>query len=647
MHPEARVRRTALMFVLVLLAFTWTAGTRAQVVGLQGNRTLMIELKGPWKFHLGDDPRWSEPGFDDSAWPPIPDDKADLKTGDRDGVFAWYRTRVTFAGGDAALGFEMPRIQGSYEVFINGERIGGVGGLPPHAHQVGGPGQVFEIPPGAVRPDGVYIVSIRIWYFDFVQAWPSDPKLGDAAFVWSWATLERHNRFWWDGNRVVQVTLELLGAFAGFLLFSIGRSRREYLWFAMFELLAATYDACVIYTGGALYPVVATHTVLRLESGLHHFFVLQFVVALLDARRNWLYWVANVAAVTIIVARPCAMIPLASNAFEFIDDAAIIPFVFGMVALLLIGAWQKKRDAQFLVFPIAAAFLTEVAYAFEAIGNQMGMKPSAALGAILEAQGLWPFPYSVSDATQVLLAVSATVLLILRFMRVQTGEERLAGEMESARQAQTQLVPINLPQPKHLRIEAAYVPAAEVGGDFYQVAQGDDDSTLLIVGDVSGKGLKAAMKGTLAIGAFRALAGQGLGPAELLNRLNRELLSGLDGGFITCVCARVTANGGITLANAGHIPPYVNGKEVECVSGFPLGILVTGYSEITLNLKPGDQMTLMSDGVVEAQNAKGELFGFDRTAALSALSAVEIARAAQHFGQEDDITVLTMALLPG
>jgi serine phosphatase RsbU (regulator of sigma subunit) len=208
-------------------------------------------------------------------------------------------------------------------------------------------------------------------------------------------------------------------------------------------------------------------------------------------------------------------------------------------------------------------------------------------------------------------------------------------------------VPIDLPQPKHLHIEAAYVPAAEVGGDFYQVAQGDDDSTLLIVGDVSGKGLKAAMKGTLAIGAFRALAGQGLGPAELLNRLNRELLSGLDGGFITCVCARVTADGVITLANAGHIPPYVNGKEVECVSGFPLGILVTGYSEITLSLKPGDQMTLMSDGVVEAQNAKGELFGFDRTAALSALSAGEIARAAQHFGQEDDITVLTMALLPG
>jgi hypothetical protein len=498
---------------------------------------------------------------------------------------------------------------------------------------------------GPWLPDGVYIVAIRLWYFDVVDAWSRDPRLGDSAFLWSWATLERHNRFWRDGNRVVQVTLELLGAFAGFVLFSIGRSGREYFWFGMFELLGATYDACVIYTGGALYPVEATNGVLSLVSGLHHFFVLQFVLALLNARRNWLYWATNGAAVAIVVARPCAW--FASNAFELIDDAATIPFVFGIVALLLLGAWQKNRDAQFLALPVAVTFLPEAIGAIVGIGQQIGVKPSAALGVVFEAQGHWPFPYSVSDATQVLFVVSATVLLILRFMRVQTGEQRLAGEMESARQAQERLVPIDLPQPKHLHIEAAYVPAAEVGGDFYQVAQGDDDSTLLIVGDVSGKGLKAAMKGTLAIGAFRALAGQGLGPAELLNRLNRELLSGLDGGFITCVCARVTADGVITLANAGHIPPYVNGKEVECVSGFPLGILVTGYSEITLSLKPGDQMTLMSDGVVEAQNAKGELFGFDRTAALSALSAGEIARAAQHFGQEDDITVLTMALLPG
>ncbi len=639
--------RTIPLLCFILLSLTWAVGARAQVVDAEGNRAMVVELNGPWTFHLGDNLGWSEPGFDDSAWPRLAGDKTDLKLGAPGGAFAWYRTRIKFAGSKSALAFEMPSIHGSYEVFVNGERIGGVGGLPPHPHRVRGPGQVFELPPSAVRQDGPYTVAIRIWYFDLAGVWQREPRFGDSAFLWNWATLERHNRFWRDGNRVVQVTLELVGAFAGFLLFWMGRSGREYLWFGLFELLGAIFDACILYMGGALYPVAATNAVLSLFSGLHHFFLLQFVLALLTARRNWLYWATNVAAVTITVARPCATIPFVSNAFGLVDDAATIPFVFGIVALLLLGAWQKNRDAQFLAFPVAVTFLPEVVGAFEEISQHFGAKPSAVLETALEAQGHWPFPYTVTDATQVLFVIAAMVLLLLRFLRVRNAEQRLAGEMESARQAQTQLVPIELPQPKYLRFEAAYVPAAEVGGDFYQIAEGVDDSTLVIVGDVSGKGLKAAMKGTLAIGAFRALAGQGLGPAELLDRLNRELLGGPDGGFVTCVCARVTADGGITLANAGHISPYVNGEEVECLSGFPLGILVTRYSEISLSLKPGDQMTLMSDGVVEAQSAKGELFGFGRTAALSTLSAGEIARAAQYFGQEDDITVLTMALVAG
>jgi serine phosphatase RsbU (regulator of sigma subunit) len=99
----------------------------------------------------------------------------------------------------------------------------------------------------------------------------------------------------------------------------------------------------------------------------------------------------------------------------------------------------------------------------------------------------------------------------------------------------------------------------------------------------------------------------------------------------------------VKLANAGHLLPYHNGEEVNLQPGLPLGILAeTLYEERILRVGPGDRLTLLSDGVAEAQNARGELFGFERTQALSRETAAAIAAAAQGFGQADDITVMTL-----
>jgi serine phosphatase RsbU (regulator of sigma subunit) len=214
--------------------------------------------------------------------------------------------------------------------------------------------------------------------------------------------------------------------------------------------------------------------------------------------------------------------------------------------------------------------------------------------------------------------------------------------MDAAREVQRRLVPAVLPEIAGCLLEAAYLPANEVGGDFYQVLVQADGATLVIVGDVSGKGLKAAMTGALAIGAIRTLAAEGLGPAELLRRLNEQIAAAQDGGFITCICARLE-NDTLAIANAGHLSPYRNGEEVVVDSGFPLGIVAGAeYGESVVTLVMGDRITLLSDGVLEARGASGELLGFTRMAELTRRSAAEIADAAQSFGQDDDITVLTL-----
>jgi serine phosphatase RsbU (regulator of sigma subunit) len=133
-------------------------------------------------------------------------------------------------------------------------------------------------------------------------------------------------------------------------------------------------------------------------------------------------------------------------------------------------------------------------------------------------------------------------------------------------------------------------------------------------------------------------------PARILESLNR-VLTGSE-SFTTCQAALFSANGELVMANAGHLPPYLNSQEIALPGGLPLGVVddIT-YDELRLYLHPGDRILLMSDGVVEARQPSGELFGFDRVHNLSNQSAYYIAEAAKAFGQEDDITVLTVRRL--
>jgi serine phosphatase RsbU (regulator of sigma subunit) len=115
------------------------------------------------------------------------------------------------------------------------------------------------------------------------------------------------------------------------------------------------------------------------------------------------------------------------------------------------------------------------------------------------------------------------------------------------------------------------------------------------------------------------------------------------GGFTTCLAAHIAADGLLILANAGHLPPYLNGQEFSVPGSLPLGLVPQAqYDCITARLNPGDRLTFVSDGVVEAQNKAGELLGFDRTRDLSRLPAAHIAHTARAFGQHDDITVVTV-----
>ena len=256
-------------------------------------------------------------------------------------------------------------------------------------------------------------------------------------------------------------------------------------------------------------------------------------------------------------------------------------------------------------------------------------------------------------ASRSFTAVSASVMIVLMGLlsrdQRRTAEERaaLAGEMRAAGVVQQVLIPEAIPSIPGFAIESDYKPAGEVGGDFFQIIPTVSGGVLIVIGDVSGKGMPAALTVSLLVGTFRTLAHYTQSPAEILRAMNQRMLARSLGGFTTCLVVRADADGTVTASNAGHLPPYVNGEEMGIESGLPLGLVAgTEYTESTFKLLPGAQFTLLTDGVVEARNATGELFGFDRTRAISREPAAMVAEAAQAFGQEDDITVLTLNFVP-
>jgi hypothetical protein len=233
-----------------------------------------------------------------------------------------------------------------------------------------------------------------------------------------------------------------------------------------------------------------------------------------------------------------------------------------------------------------------------------------------------------------------------RHLRSQLEKTALENEMAAAREVQRVMVPEVLPPIRGYALESIYRPAAEVGGDFFQVIPLQSGRTLVVIGDVSGKGLRAAMIVSMIVGMLRTVGGFTEEPAEILAELNRRLCGRTYGGFATCLVVRVEEQGRLTLANAGHPPPYLNGWEFPFAGSMPLGLVETSvYEQTDLDMLAGDVVMLMTDGVAEAQNPQRVLLGFPRVESLlrQGANARTVAETAQHHGQNDDLTVISIA----
>lgn len=629
----------------------------------QLNRAPLVSLDGKWHFHPGDDPDgakgWASPGFDDSAWPLLSSDAPWTVQG-YPGMsgFAWYRFSILVPATHPAIAMDITPILSSWQAFVDGKLVGSVGRMPARIfptvywQYVLLPLASAETAPANAPPRRIQ-VAIRVWQSPIWASYLGGGTefggnlLGEASRVAAEQTQHEEHRRLIFADRFAYSIVAFIVGITIYGLYLFRPQEREYLWFSL-VLVTKALDSTltVLYQVYAVPPVpifdlldgtlvacaqIALVLFLKRVLKLHRGVLLTAVVALasLSPIANILYWPGIASA------------PVGS----LLQVICLLPSALWMLVILSIYSIRRDINARLLILPVLLVEGLWLADSFLIAMNQFGFPIEAR---IVETPFIdAPFTIHPSILAELLFLFAMLAFIIRRFTIARRREERWEGALEAARQVQNLLLPEAIPQVRGFAIDCVYRPADAVGGDFFQILPLDNGDLLIVVGDVAGKGLPAAMMVAMIVGAVQSEMTHSSDPSALASALNVRLLprsiSATSSGFTTCLCAHLDANGRLTMANAGHLPPYRNGRELELPGALPLGMLAgLNYPPTSIHLQPGDRLTFVSDGVIEAQNKSGELFGFARAEEISTKSAGDIAKIATDFGQMDDITVVTI-----
>lgn len=597
-------------------------------------------------WHAGDNPAWAAPTLDESGWLPW---SSWQQSPTEPQIWIRCQTNLSSLQNTAHPALQVT-LYAAYELYLDGRRIGSAGNLKTGAFTMN---LIRNWPlSGNLRPPAVIALRLTRRVVSTIPVGPA-PRLDlEAGSVDLLQNRRSAVIVAQVAPRIFPVVCFCIVGVLAFVLLPLWLNdpgRRE------LQLLSASCVALPFiyldYAAAAAlfsFPVSAYFVTWALPAAIANIARALFSFALARRRVPLIFWILILLGngfylPTMILpllpaAQSLALDYLRAHQLEAIGD--IFRFLENLAPFAAFLPWSGVARR---MRPLAALTMAwgAVMMVFFAVRST-----STHLPGIPNLQARWGIAVANSEAVAILALIIALLFLLFREQQ-QTARERalLAGEMQAAQQVQGMLAPAIVDTVPGMRVEVAFHPIREVGGDFYSCRILPGNRQRILIGDVSGKGAAAAMTAAVLLGAAQRRDHES--PAALLAHLNHVLVDMRLGGFATCLCAEFSAEGAFTVANAGHLPPYRNGEEVPVDASLPLGLAPdAGYTESTFSLDPGDRLTFLSDGVAEAQNQEGELFGFERARAISTRSAEEIARTAQAYGQHDDITALALVFAP-
>ncbi|MGC2162160.1 MAG: PP2C family protein-serine/threonine phosphatase [Silvibacterium sp.] len=644
----------------------------AQVVTL-GNS--VVPLTGQWKFSPGDSPWvnglpvWAQPGYDDSKWAAMDmtpkSGSVNVQLGTEGYIpgwtkrgypglsgYAWYRLRVKVADPGQRLWLKMPNdFDDAFQVYANGHFAGQFGDfLQNHVRLFSAEPVSLKLPgPGL---DGTIDLAVRFYMSPSTRFISPDaggmhgpPSLGLASTLRLLQYAEKEGLLRSQFGNFMEAFLFLLVAPLALWAWFYNRQERAWLWF----FLALVWDSLSILSAalGSVTTAMSQTATVLISVVMLPFWTMFWWNWFGLREKRWIPRAAWIVVTMETVTAFCAQSPLLG--LRFVPMPALHWFNVAMVCcmaaitllqiiILVEGFRLHRTEALLAALPILLGL-------FNALSGFL-------LVAFNIPNEFFPFGLGIyfANIVVILMVLIVCILALRRFVGTQVREslvrQAVRKDLEQAQQLQQRVLIPEAIASKHFTIEAEYLPAQTVGGDFFQTLTKPDGTLLVVIGDVSGKGVSAAMLVAVLVGAIRSHAHFNSDPSSMLAMLNERLLGRSGGHFATCIVAEIRPDGTMRVANAGHLPPYQNGKELELEGSLPLGIAEEAeYSVQTFALQPGDRLTFMTDGVVEATNAAKELFGFERTREISRQHAAAIVEQAQGFGQQDDITVLGVAFV--
>jgi hypothetical protein len=639
---------TTCLLPLLLLAVSLCA----QTIDISKVGTGTVSLEGQWKFHPGDYPQWADPNFDDSGWElfKIPANLSQQGYPNFSG-YGWYRLALRCDPRTAApeLSLALSGVSDAGAFFANGVQFAQFGQFPPAPRWFLWRPMSFPISSSQWQ-HGRLLLAIRIWaspdsqattlrgFIDFSKIGSLPAAVGSPMAIQNLVVAHKRNR---ELSRLPAMLAKWAGLVLAFYLLGLyfTESRRpEYLWlglsfvFDAFQWLAVSWiaqDTFLLSVRDSM-ALSFLSTPIRFAAAIFGIWSV-FNVEVSRWLKGFLYFISTYYLAYGAVIEFSSL--TAWEKYNFLSPV-ILPLSICIVLLFLVQrAWSVSGELRWFALsfvPTLATLLVRFVSSISAIGKHIN-------SLLMEL---------LVETASTLTVIAVGFLLIRRSGRARAEQDRLHAEMKAAQQVQKLMLPAQSVDATQVHIDTAYLPSQEVGGDFYQIATGNDGSLLLIIGDVSGKGLQAALTMSLIVGLWQEVVTTTQSPSEILCRFNHYLQRRLSGGFVTCLCARLQPDGQLRIANAGHLAPYLNGTELNILNGLPLGIAVeSDYDESHYLLSPTDTLVLISDGVVEARDRSHSFYGFERLQqSLTERPGAEvIARRAQQFGQEDDITVIAIS----